>query len=431
MPAGTVDGETLEKLECLTPICLSLTYKKAKLDSLEKLFVKDPVGYAAELKGLVGCNEVLVLQTCNRFEIYLDSIREEKLKELLEILKSKLPPQKAESIEVYFGVEAVRHIFRIASGLESMIIGETQVLGQVRDAYLQHLSARLIGEGLRLVFERAIKTGKRVRSETKISCGAVSIASAAVELVEDILKNVSGKSFLILGAGTMAKELVFILSKIGVRKLKILNRTVEKAKTLAEKYGYEWGSLRELSSELRRVDVMFSAVSVDKPIVAFEIVEEALPYRDGKPLLIVDISTPRSVELKVSKLKSVTLKDIDDLRSVARKNMVKRIKEIPRAEEIIEEELSRYLEIYNSKLLDKAIARMYLYAEKIRKKELEKAARKLRSEESSRVLEDMTKSMVKKVLHPIVSGIRRVAREDYVKTYNFIFKILTEGLDEV
>ncbi len=409
-----------------SPICISISHKKVPIHILEKLAIKDPVEHAKYIRSILKSSEIILLQTCNRFEIYVDKATNDRLKLLVNYLKEKTGIRSNGFIDIYYGIKAVEHLFRVSSGLESLAIGETQILNQVKSAYLKFKNAGLIREKLSLMFERAILTAKRVFSETNINKGSISIASLTVELLCETLSSIQDKVFLVIGAGTMASRVVNLLHKHGVKKVIILNRTVVKAKHLAEKFNYLWDDLNKLKTYLRDVDVVISAVSVAKPIITLNEIRDVMNQRRRKHLLIIDISNPRSIDPEIKKIPGVVLKNIDDLRVIAHKNMLKRMSEIPKAEKIIEEELRRYTELYFLKFINKYISMLYRSVENIRREELKEALKAIHAgKDFTMVLEAMSKSLVKKILHPITTILRReLVRNDFC--LEFVGRIVDE-----
>jgi len=406
--------------------CISANFKKLLIEDLERLYTKDHVSYAMRLKHRLDLREVLILQTCNRFEIYAYPVDKHTLNIIVGELKKKLR-RFNDVIEVYEGLDAVRHIFRVASGLDSMIIGEPQILGQVESTYQRFLKHLLIGDSLKTLLEWALKVGRKVRRETCISRGTVDIVSASIELLKELTPTLHERKFLIIGAGAIGRKVAAILHSLEVKNVAILNRTVEKAKDVALKFNYEWGGLNDILKYIKRFDIIISAITIDKPIITCEMINSILPEIRNRNIIMIDLSTPRSIDPDISRIDGIILKNIDDVRVIARRNYQRRLAEVSKAERIIEDELKKFTIVCARKSIDPLIAEIYKYAEDVRKREL-KRARDLLSLEDVEVktLDLMTKSIVKKILHPIVTGIRKSIIHDDIRVYKVILRIVEE-----
>jgi glutamyl-tRNA reductase len=313
-------------------------------------------------------------------------------------------------IEVEYHSAALHHLLRLTSGLESMIVGEDQILGQVRDAYHLAYGAHSIGPFFKNIFSKAINVGKRVRTETNINRGAVSIGSAAVELAESLFKELKGRSVLLIGAGEMGTLIAKFLKDLEVRKI-ISNRTYERSKKIAKDVGGEILDFKNIQEGLEMADLVITATSAPRSIIKKETVE-AVMEGGKKELVIIDVSIPRNVDDEVGEIQGVTLYNMDGLKSIAEKNRRQREMEAVKVEGIIEEELSLLeKQIYHIDVEGIAKA-IFGHAEEIRKREVGKALKMLgdgADERELRILDDLTKAIISRTMSPLVGKIREAA----------------------
>ncbi len=370
--------------------------------------------------GLIGAvPELAVLKTCNRFEIYWYGEQVERVTDVLLGLLSKRTTDVSERAKVIHGLDVVKHLFRVASGVDSLLLGENEILGQVKRAMEEASMRGALGPYLRLLFHRAVITGKRVRRETEISKGVLSIPSAAVKLAEELLGGLEGRRVVVVGAGKAGELLASALSSKGV-DLCILNRTVYKAKTLAERLKARWGGLDRMKEELALSEVVFLAVS-GGPILS----RKDLP--EGRELLIVDISVPPVVSDLGSEARLVT---IDNLKKVVEENRKRREKELPKVEAILGEETELFIKLLNRKVADEILAKVVSRAEDIRKRELSRVMSSLKSRgiavegDVEFLLEMMSRSIVRKVLHPVFMYARMAAERGDISRLNQIAEML-------
>ncbi len=346
--------------------CLSFSHKKAKVEEIERI-IKDP----NLLSILTSCSfsEFAFVTTCNRFEVYAYS---ENVASKLEKLAKELGIENA---EFYFGENCLRHLMRVCAGIESMIVGENEILGQVKESICRCEELGFAGENLRRIFSKAIQVGSKVRRETEISKRALSIGSAAVELAERVLGSLEGKKVLVVGAGEMG-ELVARSIRKDVETIFIANRTFLKAEMLAKRLNGIAVKFDRLEEFLRVCDVVISATSAPHVVITRETVERAMAGREKK-LVIIDIALPRDVEDSVKSIRNVELFTIDDLREISERNLISRLSEVKKAEEIIERELAHF-KVYLKELEAKrAIDAMYSLAGKFIDEEVEELCAKL------------------------------------------------------
>jgi glutamyl-tRNA reductase len=331
-------------------------------------------------------------------------------------------------IEVEYHTNAILHLLRLSCGLESMIIGESQIIGQVKESYTQSLESDITNPFLDTIFTKSINVGKRARSETHINKGAVSIGSAAVDLAKRVFGDLKDKKILIIGAGDMGKLITKSLSDLENGEIVVANRTFEKGVAVAEKLNGRAVSFGEIEKELEDTNLLITATGSSKPIIDVELIEKIKKEGGGKKtLVIIDVANPRDVHPAVSKLDGVNLLNIDSLRSVAEENLKKRMKEVYAVEEIIEEEMNLLEKKLYHVDVDTIINAVFKNSEDVRQQELEKAIKILGNgigEKEKDVINTLTKVIVKKTMTPIVSQIRKVAElkdEDALRAAEIYF----------
>lgn len=321
-------------------IVCGISHKTAPVELREKLALPAArVGdLLAKLKSHAGLSEAVILSTCNRFEVYGRPMEtslksQQQLTEVLcDVYGSK---EVGPALYQHEAGDAVQHLFRVASGLDSLVIGEGEVLGQVKSAYQFAQQQGSTGKVTNVLFQRAIFVGKAVRSQTAIAEGASSIGSIAVQLAERIFGKLNQHRVLLLGAGEMAEVTARHLLSQKAGSICILNRTPSKAHQLAQTFNGEGGSLDRLEEELHRADIVVCSTSSEKPLVLKSHVEALMHERRSRSLYFIDIAVPRNVEPGVHEIENVYVYDIDDLQSIVNENMGQRRKEISSAESIV------------------------------------------------------------------------------------------------
>ena len=296
--------------------------------------------------------EAVILSTCNRTEIYCVSQKTDFGASIRSFLK-KHHWACFESFEKCFylfrGPGAIRHLFRVASSLDSMVIGETEILGQVKKAYQSACGQNMTGPLLNMLFQRSFYVAKLLQAQTRIHEGFVSVSSIAVQLAEEILGDLSSKTILVMGAGKMSERTLQKLAKKGVKEIIASNRNHEKAKSLARQYGGRTILLTELQSIVHQIDLMISSTSAPHYILYRQDVERMMEKRHGRPLLIIDIAVPRDVDPNVADLEDVHLLNIDHFNELSQKNLKNRFQECQKAEWIVEEEVLRFVQDYQGR----------------------------------------------------------------------------------
>ncbi|MEM2081679.1 MAG: glutamyl-tRNA reductase [Candidatus Bathyarchaeia archaeon] len=411
-------------------INVRITHKTARIPLIEAASFKDTKEALKTFRSMENVDECVLLQTCNRVEFYIVSEESEKVarmaKDFLVKRAGTLADDAARAVECSLDGDALRHILRLASGLESMVIGEDQILNQVWDAYLEAESAKTAGIVLKHLFMRAVSVGRRVRKETGINKGAVSIGSAAVELAESLLGKLDQKKILVMGAGEMGTLVAKALAHRCLKPIFIANRTYERAVKLAEELSGMAVKFDKFVEVLLDADVVICSTSAPHYLLTKSTVSKLMSQRQNmNDLVIIDISNPRNVEEAVRDVPGVKLYGIDDLQLIAEKNKQKRQKSIGQASEIIEKELvllNRDIKILS---VNDIVSLLFSRAEEIRQKELAEALKLLGpiGAKEKKILEDLTFILLKRTYVPIVENLRLAARHDDKKLIEFAIKL--------
>lgn len=325
---------------------VGVNHRTASMDVLERYFLNsDRVSsFYKLLVDSSSCREMVAVQTCNRMELYFAT---SDIAEVLLVIKSFFELNESMLRENFYLMHernCVQHLFEVVSSLDSIIVGEGQILGQIRDAYLLAQESQQTGKILNRLFEHAVKTGKRVRAQTSISRGAVSISQAAVELGRKVFRSLEGAKVLVLGAGHMGRLITEHLTSTKVESVKVLNRDSERAKKIIEYSDRRMssGGLEEIQTALLEVDIVFGALTFEGYLLNRKYLEQLMPLRRYKPLFLVDISLPRVFDPYCSKLDNVFQFDIEDLKDVVDKNKLEREIQAELARKMIIEEVEEF-----------------------------------------------------------------------------------------
>jgi glutamyl-tRNA reductase len=405
-----------------------VTHRKASIDEIERAWHGDVETILRWVGSQDRVEECAVLKTCNRVEIYVVSPRGEKV--LFDLAKKARVSSRI--IDFHDHDESLRHLLRLASGLESMIIGEDQILGQMKELTQMAAKAGTTGWMLDSAFKKAIQVGKRVRRETRINERSVSVGSAAVDLAEDILGDLTGRSVLVIGAGDTGELISRALKARDIGSLTVTNRTLCSAESLAARLGGNAVPFEEMPNCLKKADVVISATSAPHYILLKDDIEKAMAERCEK-LLIIDIANPRDVDLAASEVPNVELHNIDSLKNISQENMKQRMADAAAVEAIIAEELDLLKAKYKRKEAEDLLARLYSLAETIKDQEVKKAMNKLSArhtlgEIEQQVLRDMSHSIVNKLLSEPTKALKSAAERgdvEVLKSLNELF-----GLEE-
>jgi glutamyl-tRNA reductase len=369
--------------------------------SLEEALTRYRSGNGSRPYGAEG----VILSTCNRLEVYtVASSRDEGYEAVCRLLEDcHGGPRGAFEpyLYTYADEEAVEHIFSVAAGLDSMILGEHEVLGQVTDAMETALSLDAAGKVLAALFRHAIEAGKRARTETNISQGVTSIGHVAVDLAEDVFGDLSACRVLVIGAGEMAKLTVEALVRAGAEKLSILNRTRSRAERLAMQLDARALGWEQMDEALSWADIVITSTAAPHAIIHSEDICQAMMARRDRPLFLIDIAVPRDAEPEVGDLGGVYLYDIDDLQAVVEENKNRRCQEVPRVEAIIKQMQEEFLSWHRSLDVVPVIVDLRKEIHNLRQAEVERTLRRVKglSKREQQVIQAMTKRLVNKILH--------------------------------
>jgi glutamyl-tRNA reductase len=397
-------------------VLLGLNHKTAPVELRERLAI-GPEQLEQATRSLMqapGVVEGMILSTCNRVEL-LTSLQPDA-PHLLQFIESYFDIERevvAPHIYEYRQENAVRHLFRVACSLDSMVIGEPQILGQVKSSYLAARSAGAIRGHLDKVLQRAFVVAKRVRSETQIGSSSVSIASVAVELARKIFGSLEGRKILLVGAGKMSEQAARHLMSQGASSVLVANRTYERAEQLAQRFGGRAIGFDDLYASADQADIIITSTGSTRPVFRREHAQHFLQQRRGRPMFFIDIAVPRDVDPEVNKLDGIFLYDIDDLQSVAGSHMKERSREAELAEAMILAEVDKYQRRLHALNVAPEIVQLQQSAEQIRLGELRRAGNRLQglSAEQQTAVEALTRSLVNKFLHRPVQAIKAAASE--------------------
>lgn len=427
--AAKADGKRKQAVAHGQPLVIGLSHKTATVDVREKLSIKeaDWNAAAAKLCEYDEIQEAAVLSTCNRFELYI-AARDHfaATRDALAFLRERSGLSDMElrpNLFMLQNEDAVAHLLRVSAGLDSLVVGEGQILSQVKACYSHAISAGdedepkgSAGKVLGRLLNSAVMAGKFVRSETEIAKGAVSISSAAVELAvlkcpEDLGKPLSETRVAIIGAGKMSRLLLTHLASHGVTKLTLLNRGRERAEALAAEYpdlDIQIGLMDELWPTMEASELVFTSTSATGCIVTLPELKERVWGEGEQPLALIDISVPRNVESECNELDSVTAYNVDDLKQVVARNQAKRKEKILEAEVLLRAELAKFMAWQESLKYVPAISELQAKFEQVRAAELAKAMKKLKglSEKEQQAVEVATKGIINKLLHAPMSYLR-------------------------
>lgn len=398
-------------------IVVGLSHKTAPVDVREKLsFPEATVPDALKaLMGYEGIRESLILSTCNRVEIYAavqDSAQGvDQIKKFIADYHNLSREALERSLYIHTDGQGVRHVFRVASSLDSMVVGEPQILGQIKDAFDISLKSKTTSAVLNKLMKKAISVAKRVRTETKIAESAVSISFAAVELARKIFGDLEGKAVMLLGAGEMAELAARHLLNNGVKTIMVANRTFERAVELAKEFNGSAVRFEDFPSEMVMADILICSTGASHYVVKHDIVSRAVKDRRHKPIFMIDISVPRNIDPDVNNIDNVYLYDIDNLQGVVTANVQGRQKEAEKAEEIITQEVETYLQWERSLDAVPTIVDLREKVEDIRKRELEKTLCQMNgiSDEQRNAVEALSTAIVNKIVHAPIVVLKQAA----------------------
>ena len=369
------------------------------------------------LRSRPGMIEGMILSTCNRVEIAVTADEKSDAEESVERFIAEARSVEAAWMSPYLyrynGSDAIRHLFRVASSLDSMVVGEPQILGQLKSAYALAKEHGAVSGYLDLVMTRAFNVAKRVRTETEIGSNAVSVSYAAVELARDIFGSLMGKKVLLVGAGKMAESAARHLRRSGVADILVTNRTRSRADALAEEFRGHVVEYENYFETLPEVDIVIASSGATHYILTREQMRGVIGRRRNRPMFLIDIAVPRNIEPDVNKLDNVFLYDIDDLDRVVKANVQSRHNVAQQAEEIITEEVERMMLRLKSREVTPTIIGLQEQLERVRAAEVERMRAKLGqlTPQQEEAIEAMTRGIVNKIAHTPITELRRKAND--------------------
>lgn len=388
-------------------VAIGINHRTAPLNVREKLwFSADEIRRILPMLKEKWFSECFLVSTCNRTELYgvypgsngvlptVDSVG----RALIDV-KSAAGSVESKHLHALYSTAAVNHLFKVASGIDSMVIGDVQILGQIKEAYNIAREAQTVGIFLNRVLQSALRTGKRTKAETQLSEGSVSVSYAAVELVGKIFEDFSKKSALLIGAGEAGELTAKHLTAKRVGKLFITNRTRSKAEKLASDIGGAVVDFENMLSQLPLVDIIITSVNAPLFVLTAQQLTEMMKRRAHKPLIVVDMGVPRNVEPGANTIENVFLHDLDVLGGIVDHNLAKRHAEIPKVNTIILEELKEFYNWYNSLEVAPTISDLHTHFEQIRRSEVEKNVARFSTGSDKELLDLVTRRIVNKLLH--------------------------------
>lgn len=367
-----------------------------------------------------------IVNTCNRIEMYLPGIHSREAVLDFFIQEAGSDPALAQQyFTASYGTDAIRHLYGVAAGIDSMVLGESEVLGQVRTAFSASVAAGTDSALLSRLFHTAIRTGRRARVETTIGHHALSVSSIAVQQARALCGELEHATVLVLGAGEAGQLAAAALVEHGVREVLVVNRTQSRAEALAAQLGGRALALDDLVSALAQTDIVLAAADAPEPLVTTAIATAALAQRPARELVVIDIGMPRDCDPEIGDLKGISYYDLDDLQAIAAEHFAARASEVAHVEAIVEEEAERFVTWWGQLQVTPTISALTEHAEAVRQAEIAKSLRRMRLDDEQRTqLDALTRAIVKRLLHDPISALReRGDREEYVDTVRTLFHL--------
>jgi glutamyl-tRNA reductase len=406
-------------------LALGINHNSAALEVRERVaFAPEQVSEALEeLCALPGVEDALILSTCNRTEIYAIANEGSTLAEQAEAIVAWMANyhhlsagELHAAAYTHEGAAALEHVVRVASGLDSMVLGEPQIFGQLKSAFAVAVDTGVVGAEFNRLFQRVFALAKRVRTDTAIGENPVSVAYAAVDLAGHIFTKLGNCSALLVGAGETIELVTRHLIEAGVRQITIANRTLGRARDLAHRFGAEAVLMADIPDQLSGADIVISSTASQLPILGKGAVERAIKARKHRPMLMVDLAVPRDIEPEVGDLRDVYLYSVDDLRDIVDQNLRNRQSEARKADQMITHGVLAYLEEQRSLAAVDSVKEYRSMAEQLRQRELDRAMRALaRGDDPQVVLAQLARGITNKLIHAPTAGLKRASlagRED-------------------
>ncbi len=420
----------------LNLVLIGLNHRTADLDTRQRASFSETElpKILQQLSCYPGVSEILVISTCNRVELlsYVDP-KSEGIDSLQTFLSeySQIPLQRLlPKLYQYIGDQVVRHLFRVAGSLDSMILGEPQILGQVKSSYSLAVASGTIGTFLDSLLQASFRTAKRVRTETNIGEYSVSVSSAAVELARKIFGNLNNKNILIVGAGKMGEMAIRHLVSSGATTIQVANRSLGAALELAGQFHGIAVPFEELRQSITRADIVITSTGASETLIDFAMVQQMMPQRKNAPIVFVDISVPRNVDPSVANIDNVFCYDIDDLGSVVEANLQERRKAAAAAEKIVDQEVESFCLKIGSFDVTPVVIQLRSRIEEICRMELQRYLNKVGPKESKekQELESMVSRIAGKITHPLMMHLRSLHhdplhRSAYLDMIKRMFKL--------
>ncbi|MCU0632546.1 MAG: glutamyl-tRNA reductase [Methanolinea sp.] len=409
-----------------TPLAIAgISHHTATVDVLEQVRFPDEQVFLDKARDRF--RGVMLLQTCNRVEIFVHGEA--------ETLAAFLQEEGKEQFSICTGVEAMRHLLELACGIDSMIVGEDQILGQLKKSLLLSRESGCASPVLELCVNKAVHAGVEARRRTQINRGAVSIGSAAVQLAEEQLGTLQGKHILVIGSGEMGMLVAQALAAKELTAIYVANRTYSRAEILAKKIGGRAVRLDDLARYMVQSDVVISCTSAPHPVIHCRDLREVMKTRcwphdnTPRPLILIDIAQPRDVEEGAENVTGISLFSIDNLRRINEMTMNSRRSEAERAREYLEGELLQFIRLLNSRAADDTLAILHTWAEAIRTRERDRALSRMGSgdERAREIMDDLSRVLVKKILSDVTVSIRHCAEQGDLKSAESLVSAITRG----
>ncbi|OTA16283.1 glutamyl-tRNA reductase [Xenorhabdus vietnamensis] len=418
----------------MTLLALGINHKTAPVSLRERVaFSPDTIGLALDdLLQQPLVRGGVVLSTCNRTELYLSVEQQGNFKEQLINWLCKYhrlnPDDLTKSLYWHVDNEAVNHLMRVASGLDSLVLGEPQILGQVKKAFAESQNYQSLSGELERLFQKSFSVAKRVRTETEIGANAVSVAFAACTLARQIFESLSQLNILLVGAGETIELVARHLKEHGVHHMMIANRTKERAQMLASEVNAEVISLPDIDTRLAEADIVISSTASPLPIIGKGMVERALKLRRNQPMLLIDIAVPRDIEPDVEKLSGVYLYSVDDLQAIIQQNLAQRKAAAIVAEGIVQQESSHFMDWLRSQGAVNTIREYREQAEKIRAEMTAKALMSIRQgADAEQIINQLTHQLTNRLIHTPTKSLQQAASDGDLERLNLLRDSL--GLD--
>lgn len=401
-------------------VVVGLSHKTAPVEVREKIAFKAELmeAHLRRLLSLPVVSEGMIISTCNRVELYAVSSAPQQACDQLQLFLATSHGFTLEALKehiyCYVGEQAVRHVLRVCASLDSMVVGEPQILGQIKSAYSDAGEFGCAGLILNRFMHKAFSVAKRVRTETAIASNAVSVSFAAVELARKIFDSLEGKTVMLVGAGEMCELAAKHFVRYGVTKVLVTNRTYSRAEQLAASFGGTAVNFDNFREQLHRVDILLSSTGSPDYVISAADLKAACKLRRYKPMFLIDIAVPRDIDPAANKLDSIYLYDVDDLQGIVQSNLKERQKEALKAEQIIDGEVGQFLNWMTSLTVKPTIVALRRQLDEIRTKELKKTLSSLGELEPRQVkaLEAMSRAIVNKILHHPTCVLKQTSNED-------------------